>query len=419
MAEFSRLMITGKGQALIAKMIAGSKGITFTRVAASDAVYELAQLEGLESLTGIKQISVVSKITRINEVTVKVETAFSNTELTEGYHMRALGLYAEDPEEGEILYAAAMEISGNCYMPAYGGMTVSGAYIQLVTTVGNAENVSLVVDNSAQATIGDIKELQEQIDGMNGIVEGVAAQAAMNATKLGCLERIGGSVMKKDVTGNGTVSASSRIFSLFEIPKTEFKEWDDHTFYLYVLEPRRGRNVFTIRPTDNSIRELTGYLYVSMFIDGSYAGASQVAPIVRSSKWDYTAPIFMMDIYGPASDGGIVFQIAAYIMEKNESGEWVEITDELSISASLSLGVYKLGYILAAVEEASTGTVGSAGGTSNYNLLMNKPSINNVTLQGNLTTEQLGIKAGSGDAKEMTYEEALAILNEDKEVSGL
>ena len=75
--------------------------------------------------------------------------------------------------EGEILYAAAIETSGNCYLPAYGGMTVSGAFIQLVTTVGNAENVSLEVDNSAQATIGDIRDLQEQIDQLGGIVGGV------------------------------------------------------------------------------------------------------------------------------------------------------------------------------------------------------------------------------------------------------
>ena len=54
-------------------------------------------MEGLDSLTEIKQTSVVSKITRVNEATVKIETSFSNTELTEGYYMRALGLYAEDP----------------------------------------------------------------------------------------------------------------------------------------------------------------------------------------------------------------------------------------------------------------------------------------------------------------------------------
>ena len=35
---------------------------------------------------------------------------------------------------------------------------------------------------------------------------------------------------------------------------------------------------------------------------------------------------------------------------------------------------------------------GGGGGTSNYNNLINKPSINNVTLQGNLSASQLGIQ---------------------------
>ena len=42
--------------------------------------------------------------------------------------------------------------------------------------------------------------------------------------------------------------------------------------------------------------------------------------------------------------------------------------------------------------EIYDGTGGGGGGTSDYLELINKPSINNVTLQGNLTTAQLGIQ---------------------------
>ena len=38
------------------------------------------------------------------------------------------------------------------------------------------------------------------------------------------------------------------------------------------------------------------------------------------------------------------------------------------------------------------------GGTTDYNLLLNKPSINGIPLQGNLTTEQLGIRDGQDGA---------------------
>lgn len=170
MAEFSKLVITNKGQALLAKMIAGSGNIEFTKVSASSTAYTDAQLEGLASLSNVKQTSLISKVTRTNEVAIKVEAAFTNTELTAGYYMKALGLYAVDPDAGEILYAVTRETSGNCYMPAYNGITVSGAYVQLVTTVGNAENVSLEVDQAAVATIGDIQDLQKQIADLEAFI---------------------------------------------------------------------------------------------------------------------------------------------------------------------------------------------------------------------------------------------------------
>lgn len=170
MAEFSKLVITNKGQALLAKMIAGEGSVEFTKVSASSTAYTDAQLEGLTSLSNVKQTSLISKITRTNGVAIKVEAAFTNTELTAGYYMKALGLYAVDPDVGEILYAVTRETSGNCYMPAYNGITVSGAYVQLVTTVGNAENVSLEVDQAAVATIGDIQDLQKQIADLEAFI---------------------------------------------------------------------------------------------------------------------------------------------------------------------------------------------------------------------------------------------------------
>ncbi len=164
MAEFSKLIITGKGQTLIAKMIAENAGMKFTKIATSGTMYKPEQLEGLEALTDIKQTSLIAKITRTNDVAVKIETSFNNLELTEGYYMRALGLYADDPDEGEILYAVTTEVSGNCYIPPYNGVTVSGAYVKLITTVGNAQHVSLEVDAAATATIGNIQDLRDNLD---------------------------------------------------------------------------------------------------------------------------------------------------------------------------------------------------------------------------------------------------------------
>lgn len=163
MAEYSKFYLTNNGQALLAKMIAGTGDIEFTKVCASSTQYTESQLIGLTALTNIKQTSLISKVTRTNEVSIKVEAAYSNRDLTAGYYMRTLGLYAKDPDKGEVLYGVTIETSGNCYMPPYNGVTVSAAYIQLYTTVGNASNVSLEVSPGAFATIGDIQELEKEI----------------------------------------------------------------------------------------------------------------------------------------------------------------------------------------------------------------------------------------------------------------
>lgn len=158
MAEFSKLITTSDGKALIAKMLAGKADIDFTRVASSDTQYDITDLEALTELTNIQQSSLISHKEISNQLSVKLETSFTNTKLTTGYYMRALGLYAVDPEltAGEILFAVTIETSGNCYIPPYNGVTVSGAVINLITTVGNAENVHMDVDPAAVATLTDL-----------------------------------------------------------------------------------------------------------------------------------------------------------------------------------------------------------------------------------------------------------------------
>ncbi len=162
MAEFRQLIITKKGQALMAKMIAGTGSVQFTKVGTSETVFtdeEILDIQEVET----KQVSLVSKVVRTNEVAIRVESEVNNLDLTHGYMMNTIILYAEDPDEGEIVYAACgAAVSG--YMPPYNGISASGAYFKLITTVGNAENVTLEIDPAAVATIGDINYLQIQID---------------------------------------------------------------------------------------------------------------------------------------------------------------------------------------------------------------------------------------------------------------
>lgn len=163
MSVFKQLIITDRGQALMAKMIAGASNIKFTKISVSDKTYNDSQLQTLTSLESIKQSTSISKVVRNNNVSVQIEGALTNSELTSGYYMRAVGLYATDPDLGEILYAVTIASQAS-YMPPYNGITVSGAYFKLITTVSNSESVNINVDPAGVATIGDIREIEIKID---------------------------------------------------------------------------------------------------------------------------------------------------------------------------------------------------------------------------------------------------------------
>lgn len=172
MAEFNKLIITNKGQALMAKLIAGTATVEFTKIKTSTNVYTQAQILPLTNLANIKQSTNVSRVTRTNNVAVQVEGAIENSSLTTGYKINSVGLYANDPDEGEILYAVASVASADngAWMPPYNNVSVSGAYFKLITTVSNSDNVSLQVDQAAVATIGDIQELQNQIADLEAFI---------------------------------------------------------------------------------------------------------------------------------------------------------------------------------------------------------------------------------------------------------
>lgn len=157
MAQFSQLVITKSGQDLLAKVLVDGGNLEFTRVAVSEAEIAEENLEQLTELPEIKQESGILDIVKTSTAAVKVEASFSNRELTAGYFMRTLGLFAKDGKN-EVLYAAACEVSGHCFMPPFNGVTASGALIQLVTAVGNAENISFEVDPAGTATIARVSE---------------------------------------------------------------------------------------------------------------------------------------------------------------------------------------------------------------------------------------------------------------------
>lgn len=157
------LVITSNGQELIAKMIAGTSTATFTKVVTSSHDYSGATLESLTSIADVKQTALVSKTTRTDTTIVEVLAAFDNSDITEGYYVRTVGLFAKDSDNNEILYAVATD-SNPDYMPEYGGKTVSGISYRLNTKVDKSSQVTIEVDPAATPTMEQVEAIEVMID---------------------------------------------------------------------------------------------------------------------------------------------------------------------------------------------------------------------------------------------------------------
>lgn len=152
------LVITKKGQELMAKLIAGNATAQFTKVKTSDYNYNSVILEDLTDLYQIKQSVNVSNVSRTDTTIVEVQAAINNHEVSEGYYIRAVGLYAKSSDNGEFLYAISVSEHPD-YMPPFSGQTVSGVTFKLNTKVDNSEQVVIEVDPAASTTVQQLQDV--------------------------------------------------------------------------------------------------------------------------------------------------------------------------------------------------------------------------------------------------------------------
>ena len=167
------LVITSAGEALAARLFGGITTARFTRLCASCGDYSAYcrnSLRQLSELDGVCQSTAVSGTHRVDENTVEIYAAMDNKELKEGYYTRAVGLYAEDGDKNEILFAVCTEDVSPVYMPPFTNGTVTGVSYKLKVRVGASENVIIDVSAEVYATSvqleDEVRRITERIDAL-------------------------------------------------------------------------------------------------------------------------------------------------------------------------------------------------------------------------------------------------------------
>ena len=144
MANFPNQTITAKGLALLAKATSGTI-IQFTAIGMGDGKIGSASISGLNQLISLKETLPIKEYKR-SAASFTVMAYVSNADPDfAGFYWREVGLYAVDPDEGTILFSYANAGEAGDNIPGYGGQTFA-KYITLTTAVGNAENVTVQLD---------------------------------------------------------------------------------------------------------------------------------------------------------------------------------------------------------------------------------------------------------------------------------
>lgn len=153
MADWSGAIMTKQGRALEAKVTAGICKLELTKLKVGDG--EPHEIESMTDLAAPKLDIGISSISPTDAGICDIEGVITNAELEKGFYMRELGIYATDPEEGEILYAVATDSHAD-YLQAKGRSTTLSVGLHVQVVITNADSVMAIIDPKGLTTRTDL-----------------------------------------------------------------------------------------------------------------------------------------------------------------------------------------------------------------------------------------------------------------------
>jgi hypothetical protein len=157
-AGFTKTVLTNKGRNLYAKAQTGTP-ISFPKVKIGSG--QLAGGQTLETLTDLIAPVMtnipIQSISYLGDGKTRIRIQITNTGLVTGFYFREIGLYATDPQEGEILYCVSNAGSQADFIPSEGSVAFEQV-IDIITQIGNANTTAIIQDTGAHVLIQDFSD---------------------------------------------------------------------------------------------------------------------------------------------------------------------------------------------------------------------------------------------------------------------
>lgn len=153
---FNNIRFTTKGRNLHAKVQAGAT-LNFTKISIGDGDNGGADSSTYENLLNPLHNILITKLKATANGTAIVGGVFNNSGLA-AFYFREIGLFASDPDLGEILYCYGNAGSSAEHIPEGGGSTILERQLNIVATIGNATNLTATIDSGMYATMEFVRE---------------------------------------------------------------------------------------------------------------------------------------------------------------------------------------------------------------------------------------------------------------------
>lgn len=191
MADWRNSVITERGRNLDAKVRAGRIKMEFTKFK-----FGSGQLDSYESATDLAEPRLDVGVTSIEPVetgVTEVSTTLTNANVTTGFNMREVGLFAKDPDLGEILYLVMTDPSYD-FLPAKGGATVIFVDFSIFIGVDDAGNTTAVLDPNGLLKLRDLTAHNNNTDAHSVLFTTDSTPATDAGTSSSLISKLGARV---------------------------------------------------------------------------------------------------------------------------------------------------------------------------------------------------------------------------------
>ena len=241
MSSWQNAVITNKGLVLQAKMFAG-KTLKITKAVAGSGYVNPTLLQQQTAVTTIKNALTIKSVRFPETGVCAIRVALTNAGVSTGYTANQIGIYAEDPDDGEILYFIAQADSngGGVDVPAEANVPSYASEWEFYFKFGNADGVNVTISSANSVSRQEMEEVLDETVG--------------TATKKVLDEKVDAPVSTSGKVIAATGSANAPFHGLRIHGKTEQQQttgaqlfdiatWKDEVFVLHGTKELDGNKI--------------------------------------------------------------------------------------------------------------------------------------------------------------------------------